>query len=173
VLAAYTTQLILHAVSYWTQVTRAGHQYRPLDLSSASALTVPSTCMRHSHVPEVTPPPPHQQLHRRHHHQLDSRHSMIPQRRNKTLSCRFDRYERTRPTRNTTFLPSFLKMTTLSPLLRRKRRVLTGGGPRDDLRDIAVARSRGFWSQQRCRFAPLFSAIFIFLGKFVVHPPAN
>ncbi len=140
----------------------------------ASALTVHSTCTRHSHVLAVTSPPPSLQLlHRRHHHQRDSRHSMIPPRQSKTLSNRFDQYERTRPTRNTTFSTNFLKMTILSPLLRRKRRALTGGGPRDDLRDIAVARSRRFLSPQRCRFAPLFSAIFTFLGKKVVYPPAN
>ena len=110
-----------------TQVPRAGHRYRPLDVCSASALTVPITCTRHSHVPEVTSPPLHlQPLHRRHHHLLDFRHSMIPPRQSKTLSCRFDRCERTRPTRNTTFSPSFLKMTILPPLLRRKRRTLTG-----------------------------------------------
>ena len=75
--------------------------------------------------------------------------------------------------RGPTFSPSFLKMTILSPLLRRKRRALTGGGPRDDLRDIAVARSRRFRSPQRSRFAPLFSAIFTFLGKKVVYPLDN
>ena len=129
-----------------TQVPRAGHQYRPLDVCRASALTVPSTCMRHSH--DI---PPHlQQLHRRHHHLRDFRHSMIPPRPSKTLSCRFDRYERTRPTRNTTFSLSFLKITILPPLLRRKRSALTGGGPQDNLRDIAVARSRRFPSPQRC-----------------------
>ncbi len=112
--------------------------------------------------------PPHlQPLHRRHHHLLDFRHSVIPQRQSKTLSCRFDRCERTRPTRNTTFSLGFLKMTILHPLLRRKRRALTGGGPRDYLRDIAVARSRRFRSPQRCRFAPLFSAIFTFLGSCI------
>jgi hypothetical protein len=103
----------------------------------------------------------------------DSRHSMIPQCESKTLSWRFDRYECTRPTRNTTFLPNYLKMTFLSPLLRRKRRALTGRGLRDDLRDIPVARSRRFRFPQRCRFAPLFSAIFTFLGMKVVYPPAN
>ena len=41
-----------------TQVPRAGHRYRPLDVCRASALTVPITCTRHSHVPEVTSPPP-------------------------------------------------------------------------------------------------------------------
>ncbi len=93
----------------------------------ASALTVPITCTRHILVPEVTSPPPSarlQPLHRGHHHLLDC---MIPPRQSKTLSCRFDWCERTRPTRNTTFSPSFLKMTILSPLLRRKRRALTGG----------------------------------------------
>jgi hypothetical protein len=40
-----------------TQVPRAGHQYRPLDVCRASSLTVPITCTRHSHVREVTPPP--------------------------------------------------------------------------------------------------------------------
>jgi hypothetical protein len=39
-----------------TQVPRACHRYRPLDVRRASAFTVPSTCTRHSHVPEVTPP---------------------------------------------------------------------------------------------------------------------
>jgi hypothetical protein len=118
--------------------------------------------------------PPHlQPLYRRHHHLRHFRHSMIPPRPSKTLSCRFDRYERTRPTRNTTFSLSFLKMTIPPPLLRRKRRALTGGGPRNDLRDIAVARSRRFRSPQRCSFAPLFSDIFTFLGKKVVYPPAN
>jgi hypothetical protein len=120
---------------------------------------------------------PHlQPLHRRHNHLLDFRHSMIPPRQSKTLSCRFDRCERTRPTRNTSFSPSFLKMTILPPLLRRKRRALTGGGPLEDLRDIAVARTRRFRSPQRCRFAPLFSAIFTFLGKNikkVVYPLDN
>ncbi len=114
-----------------TQVPRAGSRYRPLDVCRASALTVPSTCTRHSHVPEVTYPPHLQQLHRRHHHLRDSRHSTIPPSQSKTLSCRFDWYERTRPTRNTTFSPnspSFLKMTIPHPLLRRKRRALTGGG---------------------------------------------
>ncbi len=48
-----------------SQVPRAGHLYRPLDVCSASALTVPSTCTRHSHVPEVTYPPHLQPLHRR------------------------------------------------------------------------------------------------------------
>jgi hypothetical protein len=38
-------------------------------------------------------------------------------------------------------------MTILPPLLRRKRRALTGGGPRDDLRDIAVfAAFRSFYA---------------------------
>ncbi len=114
--------------------------------------------------------PPHlQPLHRRHHHLLDFLHSMIPQRQSKTQSCRFDRCERTRPTLNTTFSLSFLKMTILPPLLRRKQRALTGGGPLDDLRDIAMARSRRFRFPQRCKFPPLFSAIFTFLGKKVVY----
>jgi hypothetical protein len=43
-----------------TQVRRAGHRYRPLDVLRgvrASAFTVPSsTCSRKGHVPEVTPP---------------------------------------------------------------------------------------------------------------------
>jgi hypothetical protein len=98
---------------------------------------------------------------------------MIPLRQSTTLSCRFDRFERTRLTRNTTFLPSFLEMTILSPLLRRKRREMTGEGPRNDLLDITVARSRRFRSQQCCRFAPLFSAIFLFFDKFLVYPLAN
>ncbi len=119
-----------------------------------------------------TPPPP-QPLHRRHHHLLDFRHSMIPLRQRKTLSCRFYRCKRTRPTRNTTFSPSFLKMIILPPLLRRKQGARTGGGPRDDLWDIAMARSRRFRCPQRCRFAPLFSAIFTFLGKKVVYPLDN
>jgi hypothetical protein len=80
-----------------TQVPRAGHRYRPLDVRCASALTVPILCMRHSHVLEMRSPPLLQPLHRRHDHLLDSRHSMIPPRQSKTLSCLFDRYERTRP----------------------------------------------------------------------------
>jgi hypothetical protein len=56
---------------------------------------------------------------RRHYHLWDSQHSMMPLRQSKTLSCRFDWYERTQPTRNTFSLPSFLKMTIRSPLLRR------------------------------------------------------
>ncbi len=119
---------------------------------------------------DIPPPSLQPPLHRRHYHLLDFRHSMIPPRQSKKLSCRFDRCERTR---NTTFSPSFLKMTILSPLLRRKWRALTGGGPRDDLRDITVARRRRFRSPQRCRFAPLFSAIFTFLGKKVVYPLDN
>jgi hypothetical protein len=74
-----------------TQVPRAAHRYSPLDVCRASALTLPSTCTRHSHVPEVTYPPHLQPLHRRHHHLRDSRHSMIPPSQSKTLSCRFDR----------------------------------------------------------------------------------
>jgi hypothetical protein len=141
-----------------TQVLRAGHRYRPLDVCRASAFTVQylheaQSCSG-SDIPtpfataaqETSSPAGH-------------RHSMIPLSQSKTLSCRFDRYEHTRPKRNTTFSPSFLKMTILPPLLRRKRSALTGGGPRDDLLDIAVARSRRFRSPQRCRFAPLFSAI--------------
>ncbi len=64
-----------------TQVPQACHRYRPLDVSRASALTVPITCTRQCHVPEVTFPrnPPHMQLlHRRHQHLLDFQHSMIP-----------------------------------------------------------------------------------------------
>jgi hypothetical protein len=102
------------------QVPQAGHQCRPIDVHSAS-----SHCSQYLHEEQACsgrdPLPPHL-LHRRHHHQQDSLHSMIPQRQSKTRSCRFDRYERTRPTRNTTFLPSFLKMTFFSPLLSRKQR---------------------------------------------------
>ncbi len=135
----------------------------------ASAFTVPSTCLRHSHVSEVTPP------HTATAAQVtsspaDSLHSMIPLCQSKTLSCRFDQYERTRPTQNTAFLQSFLEMTILSPLLSRKWRALTGGGPRDYPQDIAVARTRQFLSQQHCSFSPLFSAIFTFLCKKVVYP---
>ncbi len=68
---------------------------------------------------------------------------MIPLRQSKTQSCRFDQYERTRAMQNTTLLLSFLNMTMLSPLLRRKRRAQMGGGPLDDPLDISMARSQG------------------------------
>jgi hypothetical protein len=123
-----------------THVPLASHQYRPLDVCSASALLVPSTCTRHSHVPEVTP--------HTHHNRCTgdiitggtSDTQWIPQRQSKTLSCQFDRYKRTRPMQNITFLPSFLKMTVLSPLLCSIWRGQTAGGPLDNPRDIAVAR---------------------------------
>jgi hypothetical protein len=147
--------------------------YRPPGVRCAGTLTVPSTCMRLSHVPEVTSPP-----HSNHctgdiftrgtpdtarFHGIKARHG--PAYSIGTIS-----YERTWSTQNTTLL------TIHYPLLRRKRRAQTSGGQPTDPRDIAVARSRRFRSPQRCRFAPRFSAIFIFIGKFDVYrrnPTAN
>jgi hypothetical protein len=144
-----------------------GPQYLP---GSASALTVPS---RHSHVPEVTPPPTNCNCctvdiitggtpYTAWLHGIKARH------------CPANSIG-TNTNAEYNFRTKFLKMTFLSPLLRRKRRALTGGGPLDDLRDrdIAMARSRRFWSPQSCRLAPLFSAIFSFLGKKAVYPQAN
>ncbi len=73
----------------------------------------------------------------------------------------------------TTLLPSLLKMTTFPPLLRRKRSARTGGGHLDDPRELAVARTNRSRRPHSFRFVPLGSAIFTFLGNFVVYPPAN
>ncbi len=72
---------------------------------------------------------------------------------------------------------SLLKMNIFRPLLRRKRSTQTGGGQQDDRRELAVARTSSSRRPHRCRTSavhqPLNSAIFTFLGKKVVYPPAN
>ncbi len=72
-----------------------------------------------------------------------------------------------------TVLPYCLKMTFIHPLLRRKRSARKGGGPRDDRRELDVSRTSRSRRPHRCRFAPLFSAIFTFLGQKVVYPLDN
>ena len=66
--------------------------------------------------------------------------------------------------------PRLLKMSFFSPYPSRTR---TGGGPRDDPREPAVARTSSSRRPQQCRFDSLFSAIFAFLGIILVTSPAN
>jgi hypothetical protein len=72
-----------------------------------------------------------------------------------------------------TVLQNRLKMTFFRPLLRRKRSSRKGGGHQDDRQELDVARTSRSRRPHRCRFAPLFSAIFTYLGKKVVYPPDN
>ncbi len=77
----------------------------------------------------------------------------------------------TRATRNTTLLPSLLKINIVPPFLRRERNTQTGGGPQDDPRELAVARTgRSRRPHQQIR-PPIFR--YFYISLFSSHKPCS